>query len=168
MASSARSAKICPGAQFRLRSWRPNPNRKSRSIISNSSPLRMKVFDYIHRRHVRSLLVFSLEMQQDCLLVGDDFTDELGLLHLLDHCSIIYIEICPIGHLGLFILPQLLKLIIINPRIPNRNPTLTFPPILRLHPILPLDVFKPIPIKRKFNEILTKLNRYGIVCSPSR
>lgn len=85
-------------------------------------------------------------MEKDRFFVGNQLGNQLGLLHLFDHCPIVQVEVRSIRYFSFLVVPQLLKLIVAYTSVPYADSALTFPPVLKLHALLPLDVPQPVSL----------------------
>lgn len=104
-------------------------------------------------------------MQQDGFLVGNDFAEQLALLHAFDDCPVVDVEVGSVGELGLVVLAELLKLVIRDARITNCNAALALPPMLRLYTALALDALYPLAVQTKLKEAFEQADSQTIVAS---
>ncbi len=114
----------------------------------------------------RSFFCFSFQVQQYCLFVSYQLAYKLWLFHVLYQWTFIYVEVRLIGTLEILIFSYFFKFIIIQPTIPNRNPTLAFPSILHFHTIFSFQIPDFLSFQIQFNEVALQINRICSICFP--
>ncbi len=94
-----------------------------------------------------------LQMQQYRLLIRNKLTHKFRLLHPFNKRPLIHVQERSISSRRLFMIPDWLKLVKGNRRIPNRDATFTAPTVLRLDTIVALDMFDLLFLEVVFNKI---------------